>query len=79
VTEPLRLKFDGNVSLPMLAAVVVGVASGAVYVNSKFDQLARVVEETAANSRQIDDLRQEILKNRQETLENRRVYLESAK
>lgn len=79
MTEPLRIKWDGTVNWPMLIGLIIAVSSGAVHINSKFDQLARVVEQSAANSSRISNLEREILKNREETLENRRVYLEGRK
>ncbi len=76
MTEALRIKWDGTINLPMLVALIAAISSGAVYVNGKFNDLAMVVKESADNSRKIEVLRQEILRNRQETLENRRVYQE---
>lgn len=79
MSEPLKIRWDGTVNWPMLIALMVAVGSGGAFVNGKFDQLARVVEETAANSQEIENLRDEIRINRAETIENRRVYLEGRK
>ena len=73
MTEPIKLSFDGKVNLPMLVAVIAAVSSGAVYVNSKFDTLGRLVIDTAADRARIDQLEAQILQNRAETLENRRI------
>lgn len=73
MTDPLKITWNGAINLPMLAAVIIGIASGAVYVNSKFDTLGRLVVETASDRQRIDDLEKQILINRSETLENRKL------
>jgi len=74
-----KINFDLSFNIPILMSIVGAVAAGSMWVatvNNKLDTLAVVVADQAATRVQIEDLRNQVLKNREETLENRRVITE---
>lgn len=74
------LKIDTTINLPVIASVIVAIASAGAWissVNTRLDKVAELVTHTDATDRRLDaleaNLKGEILLSREETIKNRQV------
>lgn len=80
--NPLHLKFDGTVNLPLLGAVVAVVISGTLWVSSVNHRLDRVAELITAennNRHDIDIIRDDLAKAKATSEDNNRMLKDMAK